>query len=104
MPEDVKSWLPKSESEPNVSPISAGAGQFPLVGRASLFNALQPNAESFLSNFDKAINNISQAKGLSTLGPSGGVAPDLYIYVAFLLLEEQVLEFIMIFYIYLRKK
>ena len=83
MPEDVKSWLPKSESEPNVSPISAGAGQFPLVGRASLFNALQPNAESFLSNFDKAINNISQAKGLSTLGPSGGVAPDLYIYVAF---------------------
>ena len=35
MPEDVKSWLPKSESEPNVSPISAGAGQFPLVGRAS---------------------------------------------------------------------
>ena len=83
MPEGVKSWLPKSESEPNVSPISAGAGQFPLVGRASLFNALQPNAESFLSNFDKAINNISQAKGLSTLGPSGGVAPDLYIYVAF---------------------
>ena len=83
MPEDVKSWLPKSESEPNVSPISAGAGQFPLVGRASLFNALQPNAESFLSNFDKAIESISQAKGLSTLGPAGGVSPDLYVYVAF---------------------
>ncbi|MEL0238351.1 MAG: tubulin-like doman-containing protein [Gammaproteobacteria bacterium] len=83
MPEDVKSWLPTSESEPNVSPISAGAGQYPLVGRASLFNALQPNAESFLSNFDKAIESISQAKGLSTLGPKDGVSPDLYVYVAF---------------------
>lgn len=83
MPEDVKSWLPKSESEPNVSPISAGAGQFPLVGRASLFNALQPNAESFLSNFDKAIESISKAKGLSTLGPPAGVSSDLFVYVAF---------------------
>ena len=83
MPEDVKSWLPKSESEPNVSPISAGAGQFPLVGRAALFNALQPNAESFMSNFDKAINNLSQSKGLATLGPSSGVADELCVYVAF---------------------
>ena len=83
MPEDVKNWLPKSESEPNVSPISAGAGQFPLVGRAALFNALQPNAESFMSNFDKALNNMSIATGLSTLGPKSGVSPDLYIYVAF---------------------
>ena len=33
MPESVKDWLPSSDSEPNVSPISAGAGQYPLVGR-----------------------------------------------------------------------
>ena len=36
-----------------------------------------------MSNFDKAIENISQAKGLSTLGPKDGVSPDLYVYVAF---------------------
>ena len=84
MPEDVKGWLPKSDNEPNVAPISAGAGQYPLVGRAALFNALQPNAESFLSNFDDAIKSISRdSGGLSTLGPKGGVSQDIFIYVAF---------------------
>ena len=84
MPEDVKGWLPKSDNEPNVDPISAGAGQYPLVGRAALFNALQPNAESFLSNFDNAIKSISQdGGGLTTLGPDSGTTQDLYIYVAF---------------------
>jgi len=84
MPEDVKNWLPKSDNEPNVAPISAGAGQYPLVGRAALFNALQPNAESFLTNFDKAIDSISQDSGsLTTLGPDSGVSQDLYVYVAF---------------------
>ncbi|MBT6232860.1 MAG: hypothetical protein HOI51_05715, partial [Nitrosomonadales bacterium] len=84
MPEDVKGWLPKSDNEPNVAPISAGAGQYPLVGRAALFNALQPNAESFLSNFDNAIKSISQdGGGLTTLGPDSGTTQDLYIYVAF---------------------
>jgi hypothetical protein len=84
MPEDVKGWLPKSDNEPNVAPISAGAGQYPLVGRAALFNALQPNAESFLSNFDDAIKSIAQdGGGLTTLGPDSGVSQDLYIYVAF---------------------
>ena len=84
MPEDVKGWLPKSDNEPNVAPISAGAGQYPLVGRAALFNALQPNAESFLSNFDDAIKSIAQDGGsLTTLGPDSGVSQDLYVYVAF---------------------
>ncbi len=84
MPEDVKQWLPKTENEPNVAPISAGAGQFPLVGRAALFNALQPDASSFLSNFDKAIKNIATSQGdLALMGPKSGPSKDLYIYVAF---------------------
>ena len=57
MPE-CKDWLPSSDSEPNVSPISAGAGQYPLVGRASLFSALQPNAEAFYQILTKQLKNF----------------------------------------------
>ena len=84
MPESVKDWLPSSDSEPNVSPISAGAGQYPLVGRASLFSALQPNAEAFLSNFDQAIERISKSsEELSALAGNASVAQEMYVYVAF---------------------
>ena len=84
MPESVKSWLPSQDQEPNVSPISAGAGQFPLVGRAALFESLKPNAEAFLSNFDEALDNISKSqKELDLLSGKNGPATELYIYVSF---------------------
>lgn len=84
MPQSVKSWLPPQDQEPNVSPISAGAGQFPLVGRAALFESLKPNAEAFLANFDDALDNISKSQGeLERLSGKNGPAEELYIYVAF---------------------
>ena len=84
IPESVKSWLPKADSEPNVSPISAGAGQYPLVGRASLFSALQPNADAFLGNFDQAIERISKSsEELDAVSGDNSVAQEMYVYIAF---------------------
>ena len=37
----VRTWLPPEANEPKVAPLSIGAGQFPTVGRAALFETFR---------------------------------------------------------------
>jgi hypothetical protein len=39
----VHDWLPPKDNEPNVFPLTDGAGQFPTVGRAALFETFRSN-------------------------------------------------------------
>jgi hypothetical protein len=79
----VEGWLPPaSRDEPKVNPLHRGAGQFPTIGRSSLFG-------TFIEGIAPAVRDIRQAVGkLATSGedlqamggePGGGVD----VFVAF---------------------
>ncbi|WP_106246960.1 tubulin-like doman-containing protein [Allonocardiopsis opalescens] len=78
----VAPWLPPGNGEPRVSPLDRGAGQFPTVGRAALF-------ETFRHGVGPAIGPLHDAIGrLSTSGPDlqvlGGRPPvSCDVFVAF---------------------
>lgn len=53
----VEGWLPPaSHDEPKVNPLHRGAGQFPTIGRASLFG-------TFIDGIDPAVRDIREALG-----------------------------------------
>lgn len=85
--EAVAEWLPPRLSEPRVSPLSAGAGQFPTVGRAALYEMLRSKgAESTLFQpFQSVVGQLDAAdRQLRALnGSSGYVSDKCNVYVAF---------------------
>jgi hypothetical protein len=80
----VKGWLPPAtQDEPKVNPLHRGAGQFPTIGRASLFG-------TFTEGIAPAVQDIHQAVGkLATSGEDlramGGraAAQSVDVFVAF---------------------
>jgi hypothetical protein len=79
----VENWLPPAtREEPKVNPLDRGAGQFPTIGRASLFG-------TFIEGIAPAVRDIRQAVGkLATSGEDlqtmGGKPPEsVDVFVAF---------------------
>ena len=79
----VKGWMPpNTRDEPKVNPLHRGAGQYPTIGRASLFG-------TFLEGLAPAIRDIREAVGkLSNSGADllamGGKPPrSVDVFVAF---------------------
>ena len=79
----VEGWLPPAtREEPKVNPLHRGAGQFPTIGRASLFG-------TFIEGIAPAVRDIRQAVGklatsgedLQTMG--GKPAQSVDVFVAF---------------------
>ena len=79
----VEGWLPPaSREEPKVNPLQRGAGQFPTIGRASLFG-------TFIEGIAPAVRDIRHAVGkLATSGEDlkamgGKPAESVDVFVAF---------------------
>jgi hypothetical protein len=77
----VEGWLPPaSRDEPKVNPLHRGAGQFPTIGRASLFG-------TFIEGIAPAVQGIRQAVGklatsgedLNTMGGKPAVSVDVFV-------------------------
>ena len=79
----IEGWLPPaSRDEPKVNPLHRGAGQFPTIGRASLFG-------TFIEGIAPAVRDIRRAVGkLATSGEDlnamgGKPAEGVDVFVAF---------------------
>ncbi|MFE5819845.1 tubulin-like doman-containing protein [Streptomyces sp. NPDC056479] len=80
--DEVADWLPPRIDEPKVTPLHAGAGQLPTVGRAALFATLRHGLGPVLEPLLQAIDAIAKAGGeLSELG--GGKVNGCDVFVAF---------------------
>ncbi|MGI5376572.1 tubulin-like doman-containing protein [Streptomyces sp. CA-251387] len=80
--DEVADWLPPRVDEPKVTPLHAGAGQLPTVGRAALFATLRHGLAPVLEPLLQAIDAIAKAGGeLSELG--GGKVNGCDVFVAF---------------------
>lgn len=64
-PESVRGWLPPSDNEPQVSPLSIGAGQFPTVGRAALFETFRAanGIAAIQEPLQTAVGRLARARG-----------------------------------------
>lgn len=77
-----ESWLPPPSGEPKVAPLSKGAGQFPTVGRASLFETFKDGLGVAQGPLVEAIGDINNSGGqLSELG--GSLRGSIDVFVAF---------------------
>ncbi|TKK85240.1 hypothetical protein FDA94_26590 [Herbidospora galbida] len=54
-----RAWLPPEHGEPQVMPLSRGAGQLPTVGRAALFETFRSGVAPAVRDLDRAIGNLS---------------------------------------------
>lgn len=63
----VTSWLPPTAGEPHVAPLEKGAGQFPTIGRASLFTTFKNGAGLLVQNLDEAIGKLATAQAIADL-------------------------------------
>ncbi|MFF0738489.1 tubulin-like doman-containing protein [Streptomyces chartreusis] len=80
--DEVADWLPPRMDEPKVTPLHAGAGQLPTVGRAALFATLRHGLGPVLEPLLQAIDAIAKSAGeLSELG--GGKVNGCDVFVAF---------------------
>ena len=82
----TRSWLPADDGgEPQIAPLSSGAGQFPTVGRVALFHSLATSGfQSVLGNqLSTAISRISGSLGLLTAIASGNATDQVVVYVGF---------------------
>ncbi|WP_345015728.1 tubulin-like doman-containing protein [Streptomyces shaanxiensis] len=65
MRDEVADWLPPRIDEPKVTPLHAGAGQLPTIGRAALFATLRNGLAPVLEPLLQAIDGIARsASGL----------------------------------------
>ncbi|MGE0727573.1 MAG: tubulin-like doman-containing protein [Acidimicrobiia bacterium] len=83
--EVVRNWLPPAANEPPVAPLSDGAGQYPTVGRAALFETIRVTSASdtILAPIERFVSQIENAGAeLAALSP-GGTVDTLDVYVAF---------------------
>jgi hypothetical protein len=58
----VEDWLPPVLNEPEVAPLQHGSGQYPTVGRATLFETIRrQRLEVFLAPLDDAVRKLARA-------------------------------------------
>ncbi|RSM69639.1 hypothetical protein DMH04_45800 [Kibdelosporangium aridum] len=78
----IDDWLPPPQDEPRVGPLAKGAGQFPTVGRAALFETFRSGLAPARTSLLRAIGQISNSGGqLSRLG--GRLRDSVDVFVAF---------------------
>jgi hypothetical protein len=59
---ETKTWLPPEKGEPQVIPLRRGAGQYPTVGRATLFGTfMHGGINAAVRDIDKAIGELSKS-------------------------------------------
>ena len=78
-----KKWLPEKENEPQVAPLSDGAGQYPTVGRAALYLALKRSGNDIEREIDSAIRKLVLAEGMLQSMKNDSEKPKVLCYVGF---------------------
>ncbi len=59
---ETKTWLPPEKGEPRVIPLRRGAGQYPTVGRATLFGTfMHGGIGAAVRDIDKAIGELAKS-------------------------------------------
>ena len=83
--ESVRSWLPDSTGEPSTAPLSGGAGQFPTVGRASLFSAMleQGYAITLGNDIQKALTGLGGSLGELNAYTNENASNAVAVYIGF---------------------
>ena len=79
----TKSWLPEKDNEPQVAPLSDGAGQYPTVGRAALYLALKRSGNDIEREIDHAIEKLVRAGGMLHAMKNESDKPKVLCYVGF---------------------
>ncbi len=75
-------WLPPLDGEPRIGPLAKGAGQFPTVGRAALFETLRGGLGPVQNPIQRAVGAINKSAGeLTRLG--GRLTRSCDVFVAF---------------------
>jgi len=82
---EVQSWLPGFANEPHVNPLSAGAGQYPTVGRAALFQSVQGQGldQAILNSIRDAIADLSGSMGDLMTYTGNSQSNNVAVYVGF---------------------
>ena len=60
----TKKLATRKSNEPQVAPLSDGAGQYPTVGRAALTLSLKRSGNELKAEIDKAISKLVLAGGM----------------------------------------
>ena len=79
----TKNWLPEKSNEPQVAPLSDGAGQYPTVGRAALTLSLKRSGNELKAEIDKAISKLVLAGGMLQAMKNPADKPKVLCYVGF---------------------
>ena len=79
----TKNWLPEKDNEPQVAPLSDGAGQYPTVGRAALYLALNRSGNEIEREIDQAIRRLVLAGGMLQAMKNESDKPKVLCYVGF---------------------
>lgn len=79
----TKDWLPEKNNEPQVAPLSDGAGQYPTVGRAALTLALKRSGNELKAEIDRAISKLVLAGGMLQAVKNPAHKPKVLCYVGF---------------------
>jgi hypothetical protein len=79
----TKNWLPEKSNEPQVAPLSDGAGQYPTVGRAALTLSLKRSGNELKAEIDKAISRLVLAGGMLQAMKNPADKPKVLCYVGF---------------------
>jgi tubulin-like protein len=81
--EVVERWLPPATNEePRLNPLHRGAGQFPTIGRASLFGTFIEGIAPAMRDIEQAVGKLATSnEDLRTLG--GKPAQSVDVFVAF---------------------
>jgi hypothetical protein len=79
----VEGWLPpQSRDEPKVNPLHRGAGQFPTIGRASLFGTFTDGVAPAVRDIHQAVGKlVTSGEDLRAMG--GQPAQSVDVFVAF---------------------
>jgi hypothetical protein len=79
----VEGWLPPATTdEPKVNPLHRGAGQFPTIGRASLFGTFVEGIATAVQDIHRAVGKLATSgEDLRTMG--GKPAQSVDVFVAF---------------------
>ena len=78
-------WIPPSPGEPSTQPLSGGAGQFPTVGRAALFQSIRAQGyqTAIGGEIETVLGNLDLSLGeLGTFTDNKSIS-DIAIYVGF---------------------
>ena len=79
----TKDWLPEKNNEPQVAPLSDGAGQYPTVGKAALTLALKRSGNELKAEIDRAISKLVLAGGMLQAVKNPAHKPKVLCYVGF---------------------